>query len=173
MCPGPGEEAEAAPIDDKKIPLRIIKIADLKSGRLDSNPVIRPGDYITVTEAEPVYITGSVMAPQGIYMRDQLTLSRALAMVGGARKEAKTTDVRVFRQKPGATDQEIIQVDFAAIKKNQKPDFFLQAYDVVDVPEAGMFSPGRILPTLFGAVTGGLSTAFTSGGTSIANRVIY
>ena len=42
-----------------------------------------------VTEAEPVYITGAVMSPGGIYLREQLMLSRALAMVGGARKEAK------------------------------------------------------------------------------------
>lgn len=173
MCPGPGEEALAAPIDNTKVPLEIVKIADLKSGKLQANPTIRPGDYVIVTEAEPVYITGSVVAPQGIFLRDRLTLSRALAMVGGARKEAKISDVRVYRQKPGATDQELIRVDYAAIKKNQQADFFLQPFDIVEVPEAGMFSPSRIGQTLIGAATGSLSSIFTSGGTSIANRVIY
>ena len=60
MCPGPGEEAEAAPIDGTKIPLQIIKISELRAGKADANPVIRPGDYVLVTEAEPVYITGAV-----------------------------------------------------------------------------------------------------------------
>ena len=173
MCPQPGEEAMAAPIDDTKVPFEIVKISELRAGRVQANPVIRPGDYVLVTEAEPVYITGSVIAPQGIFLRDQLTLSRALAMVGGARKEAKLSDVRVYRQKPGATDQEMIRVDYAAIKKNQKPDFFLQPFDIIEVPEAGIFSPSRISQTLVGAVSGSLGTMFSQGGTSIANRVIY
>jgi polysaccharide export outer membrane protein len=173
MCPQPGEEALAAPIDDTKAPFEIVKIAELRSGKVQANPVIRPGDYVLVTEAEPVYITGSVISPQGIFLRDQLTLSRALAMVGGARKEAKISDVRIYRQKPGAVDQEMIRVDYGAIKKNQKPDFLLQAFDIVEVPEAGIFSPGRIGQTMLGAVSGSLGTMFSTGGTSIANRVIY
>jgi polysaccharide export outer membrane protein len=173
MCPQPGEEALAAPIDETKAPFEIVKISELRGGKGGSNPVVRPGDIVLVTEAEPVYITGSVVSPQGIFLRDQLTLSRALAMVGGIRKEAKANDVRVYRQKPGATDQEMIRVDYAAIKKNQKPDFFLQAFDIIEVPEAGIFSPGRLTQTLVGAVSGSLGNMFTTGGTSIANRVIY
>lgn len=173
MCPQPGEEALAAPIDGSKAPFEIIKIAELRSGKSQANPVVRPGDIVLVTEAEPVYITGSVVAPQGIFLRDQLTLSRAIAMVGGMRKEAKASDIRIYRQKPGATDQELIHVDYAAIKKNQKPDFFLQPFDIIEVPEASMFSPGRIGQTLVGAVSGSLGTMFSTGGTSLANRVIY
>lgn len=170
MCPEPGEEADSGPIDGTKMPLVIVKISELRAGKPDANPVIRPGDYVLVTEAEPVYITGSVISPTGIYMRDQLTLSRALAMVGGTRKEAKLSDVRIYRQKPGTSEQEIIRVDYSAIKKNQKPDVLLQAYDVVEVPEAGLFSSGRIIPTLFSAVTGGLATTLTTG---LPNRILY
>lgn len=173
MCPQPGEEAEAAPIDGTKIPLQIVNISDLRAGKLEANPVIRPGDYVLVTEAEPVYITGSVMSPGGIYLRDQLMLSRALAMVGGARKEAKLSEVRIYRQIPGSANQELITVDVAAIRKNLKPDVLLQAYDVIEVPEAGMFSSQRIGATLIGAVTGGLSSAISSTGTFLPSRVIY
>lgn len=173
MCPEPGEEAEAAPIDGTKIPLQVVKIVDLRAGKPQANPIIRPGDYILVTEAEPVYVTGSVYSPQGVYIRDQLTLSRALAMVGGVKKEAKTSDVRIYRQKAGSPDQETILVDLAAIKKNQKPDILLQPYDVIEVPEAGMFSSGRIGNTLLGAVSGGLSQMFSSVGGALPTRVIY
>lgn len=173
MCPEPGEEAEAAPIDGTKIPLQIVKIQDLRMGKHEANPVIRPGDYVLVTEAEPVYITGAVLSPGGIYLRDQLMLSRALAMVGGARKEAKLTDVKIFRQIPGSANQEIIHVDVNAIRKNQKPDFVLQAYDVIEVPEAGMFSSSRIGSTLLGAVTGGVTGAISSTGTYLPSRIIY
>jgi hypothetical protein len=165
MCPQPGEELEAAPIEGTRVPLEIVKIADLKAGKPEANPFIRPGDFIVVTEAEPVYITGSVVSPQGIFMRDQLTLSLALAMVGGVRKEARTSDVRIYRQKPGAPNQETIKVDFGAIKKNQKPDIILQAYDVIEVGEASPFSAQRLPTTLLSGVQSMV--------TSLPTRVLY
>lgn len=173
MCPEAGEEAEAAPIDGTRIPLQIVRIADLRAGKTEANPVIRPGDYVLVTEAEPVYITGAVLSPGGLYLRDQLTLSRALAMVGGARKEAKLTEVKVYRQVPGATNSEPLVVDVAAIKKNLKPDFVLQPYDIIEVAESGPFSSSRIGATLVGALTGSITGAISSTGTYLPMRVIY
>src|SRR6266850_425744 len=170
MCPGPGEEAEAAPIDGTKIPLQIFKISELRTGKPEANPIVRPGDYVLVTEAEPVYITGSVVSPQGVYVRDELTLTRAIAMVGGVRKEAKSSEVRIYRQKPGLPEQETIQADLAAIKKKEKPDILLQPYDIIDVPESGLLSPKRLVPTLVGAFTGGISNVITGG---LTTRVIY
>ncbi|MEK6279873.1 MAG: polysaccharide biosynthesis/export family protein [Acidobacteriota bacterium] len=172
MCPQPGEEAGAAAIDPNRA-LEIVKVSDLKAGKPEANPVIRPGDYILVTEAEPVYVTGSVLYPQGVLLTDQLTLSRALAMAGGVRKEGKSNDVHIYRQKPGATDLEVIRVDYSAIKKNKKPDVFLRAYDQIDVPEAGLFSSGRIGSTLLGAATGGLGSVINSiGPAALPQKVI-
>ena len=169
MCPEPGEEALAAPIDGTKIPLQVVKISELRAGIPEANPFIRPGDYVLVTEAEPVYITGAVLSPGGLYLRDQVMLSRALAMVGGPRKEAKLSDVRVYRQVAGSANQEVIHVDVSAIKKNEKPDFLLQPYDVIEVSESGMFSANRIGPTIFSALTG----AITNTGTYLPSRVLY
>jgi len=170
MCPEPGEEAEAAPIDGTKIPLLVLRISDLRSGKPEANPVVRPGDYVLVTEAEPVYITGSVVSPTGLYLRDKLTLGLALGMVGGPRKEAKLSEIRVWRQKPGSTDQELIKVDYTAIRKNLQPDFLLQPYDVIEVPEMSMFSGSRLFPTILSALTGGLTNSFT---TAIPNKIVY
>ena len=94
-------------------------------------------------------------------------------MVGGVRKEAKLSSVKIYRQKPGAQDQETIVVDYAAIKNNKKPDVFLQAFDVIEVPEAGIFSPSRIGQTLIGAASGSLSTMFSTVGQTLPTRVIY
>jgi hypothetical protein len=113
------------------------------------------------------------MAPGGIYLREQLMLSRALAMVGGVRKEAKMSDVRIYRQVPGSANQEVIHVDLGAIRKNEKPDFLLEPYDVIEVSEAGMFSSSRIGSTLMGALSGGLTQALTSTGSYLPSRVIY
>jgi polysaccharide biosynthesis/export protein len=173
MCPAPGEEKEAVAIDWSNPELKVIKISDLRTNKAHANPYIRPGDYILVTEAEPIYITGSVVSPQGIYMREHLTLGRALAMVGGASKVAKTNDIRIYRQNAETGEQETIHVDFSAIKKGQKPDIELMAYDIVDVPEAGLFSGGRLGQTLLSAVTGSLGSAISSTGSILPTRVLY
>jgi polysaccharide export outer membrane protein len=154
LCPGPGEEVDTLPVDGMGIPFQVVHISELKKGLV--NPIIRPGDLILVTEAEPVYITGSVLAPGGILLRDQLTLSRALAMVGGPRPDAKLSEIRIYRQKPGSTEQDIIKVNFAAIKKNEQPDVFLKPYDVIDVSENGIFSGGTWWRLVVGSLAGGL-----------------
>jgi polysaccharide biosynthesis/export protein len=172
MCPQPGEEAQAAPLDADKAPLEIVKLSELRTGKPQANPVIRPGDFILVTEAEPVYVIGSVLFPQSVYLTDQLTLSRALAIAGGVRKEGKLSEVRIHRQKPGGQEQEIIRVDYNAIRKNKTPDVLLKAYDVIDVPEAGMFSLERLPATLLGAATGGMNSMFNSVGPIFQNKTI-
>jgi polysaccharide biosynthesis/export protein len=154
MCPAPGEEAEGLPLDGTSLPFVVVKIADLQKG--SANPIIRPGDLVLVTEAEPVYITGSVVSPGGIMLRDQLTLSRALAMVGGTRKEAKLSEIRIYRSKAGNSGQEIIKVNYAAIKKNEQPDIFLKPYDVIDVSDNGIFAGTEWWKIIVGALTGGL-----------------
>lgn len=173
MCPEPGETEEPAMSSDGKVSLQLYKIVDLKAGKESANPFIRPGDVIIVQEAEPVYITGSVVAPQGIYMRDQMTLGRALAMVGGVTKIAKTKEVRIYRQKPGAAGQEIIKVDYAAIRKNQQPDFLLQPYDIIEVPETSVLTPSRLLPTLAGTVLNASNSVISNLGAGFSYRVIY
>jgi len=173
MCPAPGEEEEAQPIDGTKIPLQIVRISELRAGRVEANPVIRPGDYVLVTEAEPVYIYGAVASPNGVYLREQMTLTRALAMVGGTKSEAKLSEVTIYRQIPGSTKQEKKVYDVVAIKKNKQEDPLLQAYDIVEVPEAGLFSKQRFGPTLLSAITGGFSNAVSATGMYLPNRVIY
>ena len=163
LCPEPGEEEESTPIDGTSIPFQVVKISDLQKG--SNNPVIRPGDLILVTESEPVYITGSVVAPGGIMMRDQLTLSRALAMVGGTRSEANLSEIRIYRQQAGSDHQETIKVDYAAIKKNKAPDVFLKPYDVIDVSESGFFGRDVWLKNVISALTGGIRNSL--------NRPLY
>ena len=84
MCPESEEvvQQKTAP-SAPEAQLEVYRIADLRMGKEEADPYIRPGDVVIVSEGEPVYVTGAVIAPQGIYMRDKLTLGRAVAMVGG------------------------------------------------------------------------------------------
>ncbi len=147
LCPGPGEEVEALPVAGTAIPLQIIKLTDLQAGSV--NPIIRSGDLVLVTEAVPVYITGSVVSPGSVMLTDQLTLSKALGMVGGTRKEAKLSEIKIYRQK-GNAPQQVLKVDFEAVKKSQNPDIFLQPYDVIEVTDTGFWEGGNVLKVLAG-----------------------
>ena len=147
LCPGPGEEVEALPVAGTAIPLQIVKLSDLQAGSV--NPIIRSGDLVLVTEAVPVYITGSVVSPGSVMLTDQLTLSKALGMVGGTRKEAKLSEIKIYRQK-GNAPQQVLKVDFEAVKKSQNPDIFLQPYDVIEVADTGFWEGGNVLKVLAG-----------------------
>jgi polysaccharide export outer membrane protein len=171
MCPEPGETADEPTNENGLAPgaLKVYKIADLLAGKPEANPFIRPGDIVTVMEAKPVYITGSVIAPQAIMLREGLTLAKALAMVGGPNTEARASDVRIYRSKLGEIDFQTIKADYPAIRKKQKPDIVLQAYDIIEVPRTKDWSPGGVLKLLSGVARGGVGAAAASP----INKVIY
>ena len=90
------------------------------------------------------------MAPQAIVMKDGMTLARALAMAGGTLRQAKTSEVHVYRQKEGKIGSEDLLFNYDAIRKGQKPDVLLQAYDIVDVRQIGTFAPRNLGDMILG-----------------------
>lgn len=58
MCPVPGEifQKTAASSKGDDFGLTIFSLSELKKGKEESDPFIRPGDIVIVTEAEPVYV---------------------------------------------------------------------------------------------------------------------
>jgi polysaccharide biosynthesis/export protein len=141
MCPEPGEVIikRASATSSVESQMETFKLRDL--GNESGDPFIRPGDVIIVTEGEPVYITGAVLAPQPIFMKDQLTLGRAIAMAGGAQRLANTGEVHVYRKKDGLIGQEDLKYNYDAIRKGREKDVLLQPYDIIDVRNSGPFAP--------------------------------
>ncbi len=116
------------------VPFRSFSLSKIGQGDQESNPVIYPGDVIIVEKAPPIYITGEVVSPQGIYYKEGgVTLTQAIAKIGGFRREAKTKDIRIQRKKPGSEEIEFISVNYDLIKKQQQPDVMLKPYDIVEV----------------------------------------
>jgi protein involved in polysaccharide export with SLBB domain len=124
--------------------VEIYQINDVKTGLAKHDPYIRPGDIVIVAEGPPVYITGAVIAARELPMKDGLTLSRAIAMSGGVTRQAKGSEVHIYRQKDGKIGSEDLKVNFDLIKKGQQPDVLLQAYDIVDVRQIGTFAPRNL-----------------------------
>lgn len=129
--------------------LEVYKIDTLKAGGFSisagglgsSDPYIRPGDIVIVTEGLPVYITGGVVSPGAITLKDQMTLARALAMAGGVQRLAKSTEIHIYRHQEGKLGQEDLKFNYDAIKKGTEKDVLLQAYDIIDVRMQSQFSP--------------------------------
>ena len=77
ICSEYGEDSnwKATAGDPTDVPSRMYSLASVNMGKEDSNPVIYPGDLIVVLRAKPVYITGEVVAPQGVYLKEGGTLA--------------------------------------------------------------------------------------------------
>jgi protein involved in polysaccharide export with SLBB domain len=124
--------------DPKDVPSRTYSWANVQAGKADSNPTIYPGDQILIKRAAPVYINGQVVGSQGVYLKeDGLSLSRAIAMVGGPRPEANIDKIAIYRLKPGQSqDRELISANLKAIRTGKQKDVMLQPYDLVVVDKA-------------------------------------
>jgi polysaccharide export outer membrane protein len=129
-------------------------LTDVLAGRDQANPYVRPGDIISVLEAEQVFVVGNVTRPSSIPLKEPLTVSRAIAMSGGLLAYSKSDRVRIIRQSPDSTTKTEIFVDLKAIEKRRAPDIALQANDIVDVPVSG---GKRLLGGLIGSVVPGFT----------------
>lgn len=173
MCPSPEDVAEMAQqksSDDAfQLPYTVYKINDLKQGKAEANPFMRPGDIVIVQEASPIFVTGAVVQPSNLYLRNQMSLMRAIAQVGGPRKGAKTDKVQIYRTKGNALKPEIIVVNFDDIRKNKKPDVALEPYDIINVSDGSPFDFKNLPQTVLGFATQGAQQVISYGTVRIIN----
>jgi polysaccharide export outer membrane protein len=173
MCPEPEDLATMAAVKKPAegnaldVPYSVYKVSELKKGAKEANPVIWPGDIVIVQNALPIYVTGAVQQPTGLFLRENLSLSRAIAQVGGPRKGAKIDKVRIVRTKEGSLDPEILTFNLEAIKKGKQPDVALKPYDIIDVSDGSPWDLKNLPTTLLGFATQTASTVVTTGGVRI------
>lgn len=172
MCPEEGEDSTWKPVttDPSDVPSRLYSLSSVRLGKEEANPIIYPGDVIVVQKASPVYITGEVRSPQGIYLKEGgLSLTEAIAKIGGVNREAKTRDIKIYRLKSNSKDREILTANYDLIKKGQQKDILLEPYDIVEVDKAKDSIAASILKIAIGAGKGAV-TSMTGG---IGYRVLY
>jgi len=170
LCADPGDQSDwkVNAGDPTDIPSRVYSISSVRAGKEDSNPVIFPGDVIIVQKASPVYITGEVVAPQGIYLKEGgMSLTEAIAKIGGVRREAKTKDIKIYRQKPGSKEREVIAANYDEIRKGLQKDVMLQAYDIVEVDHASKSVGQTILEFATGVARAGVMSVSSGLGTAV------
>jgi polysaccharide export outer membrane protein len=141
----------ATPIDDASAPSFLtFKLEDTLKADERANPFLQPGDVITLPEAKEAYVVGNVLRPGPVALKDDhLTVSRAIAMVGGTMPDSKKEKVRIIRQEANGAGSREIFVDLKAIDKHQAEDIALLPNDIIDVPVAG---GKRLLRSLMGTI---------------------
>jgi polysaccharide export outer membrane protein len=123
-------------------------------GEEKANPWVEPGDMVSITESDQAYVVGNVFKPQPIPLKEQVTVSQAIAMAGGILPATKSSQIRVFRKIPGTSEQKLIMIDLGAVKMRKAEDIALQANDIVDVPT----STGRkILDSILNGMGSGMA----------------
>jgi polysaccharide export outer membrane protein len=141
-------EADAATADDG-VTFQVFKLSDTLAALEQANPYLRPGDVITLPEAKEAYIVGNVLRPGPVLLKDEkLTVTQAIAMVGGTLESTKKEKVRIIRQGANGARQEI-PIDLRAIDKQQAQDVALLPNDIVEVPISGS---KRMLKSLIGII---------------------
>ncbi|MBA3693944.1 MAG: SLBB domain-containing protein, partial [Acidobacteria bacterium] len=172
ICADPNQKDEwiAESNNGTDVPSRLYSLSSLRLGREEANPIIYPGDVIVVQKASPVYITGEVVAPQGIFLKEGGTsLTEAIAKIGGVRREAKTKDIKIYRLRANSKEREIISANYDLIKKGTQKDVMLEPYDIVEVDKSKKSITQLALEIITGAGRQGLS-AVTSG---LGTRILY
>jgi len=155
--------------DGKEFQSSMYSRASILQGRKEANPIIYPGDVIIVDKADPVYMTGEVVQQTGVYIKEGgLSLTQALAMVGGLRRKAKTKDVKIYRLKgENQRDRETISVNLELIKQGLQKDIMLAPYDIVEVDKARDSIGATVLKIVTGGAMSGVSSFATGGATKI------
>lgn len=130
-----------------------LRLNDTLRGEEGANPYVQAGDIVTIPEADQIYVVGNVYSPKAVPLKEPITVSRAIAIAGGALRDSRTDRVRIVRQHPGAAQSEIF-VNLSAIAHKRADDVLLQPNDIVEVQE----STGKsLIRSLLGAVAPSVS----------------
>jgi len=108
----------------------------LKAKNPELNVRVLPHDVLTVMKADLVYVIGDVRKPGGFTLaaHERLSLLQSLAMAEGLEKTAAPKRARILRTLGDAGERKEIPVDVAGIMSGKSSDVFLQANDVLFVP---------------------------------------
>ncbi len=149
---GPSDTPESQEID-----VQTVNVDEIIAGNSSNNILLKPGDIVSVPKADVIYVAGNVRKSGAISVRNPTTVRQAIALSNGFADGAKYNDMRLYRTVPGKIEREEIRISWKDIQNGKQKDLFLQANDVLYVPNSEIKSIGqtflRGLPQL---VTGAL-----------------
>jgi polysaccharide biosynthesis/export protein len=124
-----------------------IPLSDLLSGANPSlNILVDPGDIISVSRADIVYVLGTVKRAGGFPLedKDSISLLQALSLAEGLDHDAAPNKARILRHaSTGDGRVRDISIDINKIIKGQNPDVPLYANDVLYIPGSAAKSTAK------------------------------
>lgn len=138
------------------LPVDFVRL--LRQGDMRFNIQLQPGDYINIPSglSKEIYIIGEVKAPALFAFREEMPLSRTLAMAEGFTADADRSRIHVVRG--SLSNPTLIVTDFNKIITGQAQDVQLEPGDIVFVPTTGLATWARMLnqivPTIQALQTG-------------------
>jgi len=138
---GPGTDRIAAAAEPAGASQNKTLIIDLQRllgrGASELNVPIRNGDVVHVPFAGNAYVLGGVRRPGCVAVRDNLSLSQALAMAGGVDPVLATNQVEIMRLDDNGQPKKIT-AHLDKVLSSQEEDVSLQDNDVVVVNVGGL-----------------------------------
>ncbi len=150
--------AEGATVEDDNITLLDYKLADVLEAKEDL--FMRPGDIVSIMDADIVYVYGNVNKQGQITMKTPMTLTQAIASAEGLKPATKKDKVRVLRQMAAGQDRQELVFDLRDIDRGRVQDPFLEPNDIVAVSEDRVRS-----------ILNGIKTSLTQGSSLLFYRI--
>lgn len=116
--------------------VEIYNLSEVLRARGKVDPEVQSGDRISIPEIGEAYVYGSVLQPRAIALKERITVTQAIEMVGGIATGGTAKRVRIMR---GCNPTQTILVDLKAIEKGRAPDVVIEPFDIIFVPGMRVF----------------------------------
>jgi polysaccharide biosynthesis/export protein len=110
-------------------------LAEVLRGVAAANINVVPGDIVIIPFGDSVIVVGNVSKPGGLPLSERMTVSRAIALVGGISRSSDMVTVRITRISPAGQRQDPIIVNLKSVLERRTEDILLRPLDVVEVSD--------------------------------------
>ena len=140
--PPPSDEKSPEKAEDSKERMPETLVIDLEGllvkGNLSLNLPLKNGDVINIPVSGKVFVGGEVNRPGGFSLKGKkLTVSQAIAMAEGLKREANASGTMIFRYGEG-DEEAVFSVNVSAIQRGVTKDVSLNENDIIIVPKSGV-----------------------------------
>lgn len=124
----------------------------LRQGDMRFDVTLQPGDYIYIPSglSREVYILGEVTSPMLFAYRENIPMSRTLALAEGFTPDADISRIHIIRG--SLHNPKVYMINFKEVLAGQAREIPLEPGDIVYVPPTGLTSFSRVIDKIFPAV---------------------
>jgi polysaccharide export outer membrane protein len=109
----------------------------LLQGAVELNVTVQNGDVVFVPFAKSAYVLGAVVKPGGVLLKENMTVSKAVAQSGGPHLVLASNSVTIVRT-DASGQRKTIPVDLGQVTEGGAEDVALKENDIVYVHENGV-----------------------------------